>query len=145
MTNLDTILQELEETRAERAADLGRLDTAIAALRGTGGGNGKLLAALTKPPKAKPAKAAGKPHRKGKPTGGGPKWDIVLAERLWKSGVPVTEIADRVGAKPDSLYERAARCKWGKRPTTATTRTKCKACGSMVTTGQTCPSCGIPA
>ena len=63
-------------------------------------------------PTKKPA-GVSRPHKNG----GGLKvtWDVKLAEKLWKAGAEVKEIAKRAGTKPDSIYERAARLGWGAR------------------------------
>jgi ribosomal protein L32 len=144
------VVQQLEAARAGLLADLAKVDDAIAALT-----DGARPTPQERPvPRGRPVKKAPPVHRgasstkhlNGKRTGRAPKWDVALAERLWKSGVSAQEIADRTGAPgAQTVYERAARLKWGKRQKATSPTRKCRACGSTVTPGQACPSCGITA
>jgi hypothetical protein len=156
------VVQQLEAARFRAADELARLDKALAALREPPTGPVVVTGPIVIT-RGRPVKKAASTHSKqhttrlhpftpkvkpvdGKRTGRAPTWDVVKAEQLWKNGVAAQEIADRTGATgAQTIYERAARCKWGKRQKAASATKKCRACGSTVTPGQACPACGVPA
>ena len=148
------VVQQLEAARVGLLADLAKLDDAIAAL--TDGTRPTPDARPAHIPRGRPVKKAppargtqSTKHLDGKRTGRAPTWDIVMGEQYWKTkpDMTTTEIADRLGTTPKLLRQHAARHDWGLRAEKAagTSRRKCRACGSTVTSGQACPACGIPA
>lgn len=147
----------LQVMREKLATERARIDRALEAISDLQksypvSGNGQAKAAAP-PVQARPApkkaapKVAGRgkqstAHLDGKRTGREPKWDVELAERLWKAGVPVDEIMDRSGAPGKaSIYERAARCKWEGRHAAQRKRAQEKAPRSLAGLKRRCEQC----
>jgi len=139
------IVEQLEAARATAVEEIKRLDAALAALRGEPQPDGRPVK------KAADRGAQSVRHLAGKRTGRAPSWDTAKARRLYDQGRTFPEIAAAVGSTEKSVGGYARRNGWparGKgfhRTKGGPGRPKCKACGSTVTPGETCPACGIPA